>query len=81
MSPPSVAEIGLLLGTCKSVRRASVGRLSPRLSAHEGRSRETRINRMMVKPHFSETQDDRLSECHRVNCKILSELYNFDFDE
>ena len=29
-----------------------------------------------VKPNFSETQDDR--ECHRVNCKILGEIFNFD---
>ena len=34
---------------------------------------------LMVKLHFSETQDDR--ECHRVNGKMLSELFNFDFDE
>ena len=38
-----------------------------------------RINRMLVKSHFSETQDDR--ECQCVNCKILGELLNFDFDE
>ena len=44
----------------------------------EAQARETPFKNLalMVKPHFSQTQDDR--ECHRVNCKILSELYNFD---
>ena len=81
LSFSSVIFLFPLLGTPKSVRGASVGRLqfvSTGLSAHEGRPRETPFKNLalMVKPHFSETQDGR--ECHRVNCKMLSELFNLD---
>ena len=41
--------------------------------------KEPGIDRMTVKSHVSETQDDR--ECQCVNCKILGELFNLDFDE
>ena len=49
---------------------------SVEMCAHWAFFSEPGINRITVKSHFSETQDDR--DCQRVNCKILGELFNFD---
>ena len=73
------------LGKWFSARGASVGRLqfvSTKFFCSWGEAQgnpfsEPHVNRMTVKPHFSETQNDR--ECGRLNCNILGELFNFDF--
>ena len=75
----------LKIGTGKSAMGASVGRLkfvSTSFFCSRGWPRDPpfkSLKRMTVKPHFSETQNDR--ECGRVNCNILLGLFNFDLYE